>query len=223
MAVLATVGAIVVATAGVLLSPGVASATPGHGYNNPGGGSGTGSGNYPPTPPSLTVSSGTVKAGKSVRVSGRDFGRREPVVVRVRYRPSTRFWFPRRGIVTQQTTVWTNNQGRFSTYAHTFLAGTLSITATGLRSRKSASVSVRVLPRGGSHGWGTWWGAGAPGSSSDSSSGSGPDVTPVSVNITPNRHDDGSGQLFLTLFALSALVGSAALTRQVVRRRRVTA
>jgi hypothetical protein len=215
MAVLAAVGAMVVATAGVLLSPGVASATPGNGYNNPGGGAGAGM-NYPAPPPSLTVSSGTVKAGKSVRVSGRDYGKREPVVVRVRFRPSTRFWFPRGGIVTQQTTVWTDGHGRFSTYAHTFLAGSISITATGLKSRKTASVSVRVLPRhGSSHGWGTWWGAGAPGASSADAGAS--DTTPVALE-RPTRRDAGGG-LFVSVLALSALVGSALVTRRMIRRR----
>jgi hypothetical protein len=163
--------------AGVLLAPGVASANPGNdghgrgrpGYHEPGGngsGYGHGSGNHYPAPPaSVTVSSGTVRAGKSVRVSGNGFGRREPVLVQTRYRPATRYWFPRQGIIVGQQTVWTNHQGRFSTYVQTWLQGTITITARGQHSGRTGSASVTVLPRHGrSHGsGGGWWGAGEPG------------------------------------------------------------
>jgi hypothetical protein len=177
LALLAAAG-MLVAAAGVLLAPGVAGANPGNddrdqgrpGYHAPGGngsGYGHGSGNHYPAPPaSVTVSSGTVRAGKSVRVSGNGFGRREPVVVQTRYRPSTRYWFPRQGIVIGQQTVWTNNHGRFSTHVQTWLQGTITITARGLRSGKSGSASVNVLPRQSrSHGsGGGWWAGGESGS-----------------------------------------------------------
>lgn len=219
LAVLAAAGTMLIAAAGVLLVPGVASANPGdteHGRGRPGyhapGGQGSGSGNaadYPAPPASVTVSSGTVRAGKAVRVSGSGFARHEPVVVQVRYRPPTRFWFPRQGIVIGQQTVWTSNDGRFSTYAQTWLPGQVLITARGLRSGKTGSATVNVLPRvARPFGWGGWWSAGESGTPS------GP------VTVAHNTPRDDATPLYVLTAAMLALVGSSLLTHRLSRRRR---
>jgi hypothetical protein len=120
---LAAAGTMLMAAATVLLAPGVASANPGNdehgrgrpGYHQPstngngngygnnkghgngqGNGKGTGREHYPAPPASVGVSSGTVGAGKAVRVTGNGFGRNEPVVIQVRYRPPTRSGSPSR-------------------------------------------------------------------------------------------------------------------------------
>src|SRR6185436_5802810 len=112
LAVLAAAGTMLMAAASVLLAPGVASANPGNdehgrgrpgyhqpstngngnGYgNNHGNGQGNGNGNqYPAPPASVGVSSGTVGAGKAVRVTGNGFAPGELVVIQNRYRPPTR-------------------------------------------------------------------------------------------------------------------------------------
>jgi hypothetical protein len=231
---LTAAGSMLLAATSVLLVPGAASANPNndehlrgrpgyhapHGNNNGGGygnhnGGGQGSGNgnnYPAPPASVSVSSGTVAAGKAVRVSGNGFGRNEPVVVQVRYRPPTRFWFPRQGIVLGQQTVRTNNNGQFKTYAQTWLPGTVIITARGLRSGKTGSATVKVLPRGWGGGFGGWWGAG--------------ESTPagtvtVSSNSPAPGHSGGTPLYVLAATAL-ALVGSTLLTQRINRRRSST-
>src|SRR5687768_13135377 len=179
LAVLAAAGTMIMAAAGVLLAPGVASANPGNdehsrgrpGYHQPsnnGHGQGSGSGNgYPAPPASVAVSSGAARAGKAVKVTGNGFGRHEPVVVQVRYRPPTRFWFPQRGIIIGQQTVWTNKDGKFATYAHTWLPGKVIIAARGLRSGKTGSATVKVLLQRGPFWGGAWWGAGESGTPSN--------------------------------------------------------
>jgi hypothetical protein len=224
LAVLAAAGTMIMAAAGILLAPGVASANPGNdehsrgrpGYHQPsnnGNGQGSGSGNdYPAPPASVGVSSGTVRAGKAVRVTGNGFGRHEPVVVQVRYRPPTRFWFPQRGFVIGQETVWTNKDGKFSTYAQTWLPGKVIVSARGLRSGKTGSATVRVLLRGGNPFWGrAWWGAGESGAPSG--------TVAVSHNTPASGRSDGTPLYVLTV-AVLALSASALLTQRFNRRRR---
>ena len=151
MAVLAATGAFLMAAASVLLAPGAASAAP---RQN----------DYPAPPSTISISSGTVRAGNSVGISGVGFGEHEPVVVQTRIRPRSGHWFPRRGILTHQQTVWTNGEGEFRTRVPTFLPGSLIITARGLKSGESGAATVRVLPRHmGSGGYGSWFYHGVPG------------------------------------------------------------
>jgi len=238
LAVLAAAGTMLMAAATVLLAPGVASANPGNdehgrgrpGYHQPsnngngngygnnnghGNGQGNGNGNnYPAPPASVGVSSGTVGAGKAVRVTGNGFGRNEPVVIQVRYRPPTRFWFPKQGIVIGQQTVWTNKDGKFSTYAQTWLPGKVTISARGLRSGKTGSATVNVLPRGFSHGWnGGWWGAGESGT---------PSGTVAVSNNTPAPGRGDSMPLYILAVTVLALTGSMLLTQRLTRRRRTS-
>ncbi len=239
LAVLAAAGSMFMAAASVLLVPSVASANPGHdenkrgrpgyhaphgdgnghgsGYgnghgNNNGGGSGSGNGNnYPAPPASVSVSSGTVSAGKAVRVTGNGFGRNEPVVIQVRYRPATRFWFPKGGIVIGQQTVRTNNNGQFKTYVQTWLPGTVTIHARGLRSGKTGSATVNVRVRGWAGGWGGWWGAGESGT---------PAGTVAVSNTTPAPGRGESTPMYLLAATVLTLVGSTLLTQRFSRRRR---
>lgn len=227
LAVLAAAGTMLMAAASVLFTAGVASANPGDtehgrgrpGYHAPGGqGSGSGSGgitNYPAPPASVAVSSGTVRAGRAVRVTGNGFGKNEPVVVQTRYRPPTRFWFPRQGIVIGQQTVRTNGQGRFSTYAPTWLPGKVTISARGLKSGKTGSATVNVLPRGGQPlGWGGgWWGAGASGTPTG--------IVAVS-HTTPAPGSDDNTALYVLTAALMTLAASSVVMQRASRRRRST-
>jgi len=241
LAVLAAAGTMLMAAASVLLAPGVASANPGNdehgrgrpGYHQPstngngngygnghgngqgnGNGNGNGQGNYPAPPASVGVSSGTVGAGKAVRVTGNGFGRNEPVVIQVRYRPPTRFWFPKQGFVIGQQTVWTNKDGKFSTYAQTWLPGKVIITARGLRSGKTGSATVNVVPRGFGNGWGHgWWGAGESGT---------PAGTVAVANTTPAPGRGDSMPLYILAVTVLALTGSTLVTQRLTRRRRAT-
>lgn len=148
MAVLAAIGAFLLATVGVLLTPGAASAAP----------------DYPPPPSSISVSSGTVRAGASVGVMGVGFGAKEPVVVQTRYRPKAGFWFPKHGIVIGQKTVWTDKKGEFSTRVATYFPGKVIIVAHGLESGETGSATVNVVPRYTSaDGYGSWYNMGLPG------------------------------------------------------------
>ena len=107
-ALLAAVGAFLLAAVGVLLAPGAASAAP----------------DYPPPPADLALSSGTVRAGNSVGVYGQGFGAKEPVIIVVKVRPRSGYWFPRQGFVTHKHKVWTNRDGEFKTRVPTYVAGT---------------------------------------------------------------------------------------------------
>jgi hypothetical protein len=243
LAVLAAAGTIFMAAASVLLAPGVASANPGndenkrgrpgyhaphgngngqgsgygngHGHgNNNGGGSGSGNGNnYPAPPASVGVSSGTVAAGKAVKVTGNGFAPNELVVIQVRYRPGTMFWFPKQGFVIGQQTVRANKDGKFKTYAQTWLPGKVTIHARGTKSGKTGSATVKVLPRGwGGGGWGGgWWGAGESGT---------PAGTVAVSNNTPAPGRGDSTPMYVLAATVLALVGSTLLTQRISRRRR---
>jgi hypothetical protein len=241
LAVLAAAGTMIMAAAGVLLAPGVASANPGNddnkrgrpgyhapngngngngsgsGYgnghgNNNGGGSGAGNGNnYPAPPASVSVSSGTVSAGKAVRVTGNGFRPGETVIIQVRYRPATRFWFPSRGFVIGQQSVRANSEGKFKTYAQTWLPGKVTIHARGTKSGKTGSATVNVRVRGWAGGWGGWWGAGESGT---------PAGTVAVSNTTPAPGRGESTPLYLLAATVLALVGSTLVTQRINRRRR---
>lgn len=143
-ALLAAVGAFLLATVGVLLAPGAASAAP----------------DYPPPPADLTLSSGTVRAGNSVGVFGSGFGAREPVIIVTRVRPRDGYWFA--GFTTYRQKVWTNKDGEFKTRVPTYVAGTTVILAHGLDSGEDEKAKVKVLGRN-MGGYGDWFDNGAPG------------------------------------------------------------
>jgi hypothetical protein len=148
-------------------------------------------------------------------VTGNGFAPHELVVVQTRYRPATRFWFPRQGIVTGQQTVRTNKDGRFSTYAQTWLPGKVTIHARGLKSGKTGSATVRVLPRGHNLGWGGgWWGAGESGT---------PSGTVAVANTTPAPGRGDGTPLYVLTVTVLALVASTLLTQRFTRRRRAGA
>jgi hypothetical protein len=145
-ALLAAVGAFLLAAVGVLLAPCAASAAP----------------DYPPPPSDLTLSSGTVRAGNSVGVYGSGFGAREPVIIVIKVRPRDGYWFPRQGFVTHRQRVWTNRNGEFKTRVPTYVAGTTTIVAHGLDSGEDEKAKVRVLGRNLGPGYGNWSHHGAP-------------------------------------------------------------
>jgi hypothetical protein len=147
-ALLAAVGAFLLAAVGVLLAPGAASAAP----------------DYPPPPADLALSSGTVRAGNSVGVYGAGFGAREPVIIVIKIRPRAGYWFPQQGFVTHKQKVWTNKNGEFKTRVPTYAAGTATILAHGLDSGEDEKAKVKVLGRNmRPGGYGGWYDHGAPG------------------------------------------------------------
>jgi hypothetical protein len=146
-ALLAALGALLLAAVGVLLAPGAASAAP----------------DYPPPPSSVQLSSGTVRAGNSVGVYGSGFGANEPVIIQVRVRPRDGYWFARQGFTTHTITVCTNKNGEFKTRIPTYVAGTTTVVAHGLDSGEAGKAKVRVLGRGfGPGGYGDWDDQGGP-------------------------------------------------------------
>src|SRR5688572_22500104 len=130
-ALLAAVGAFLLAAVGVLLAPGAASAAP----------------DYPAPPADLRLSSGTVRAGNSVGVYGSGFGAREPVIIVVKLRPRDGYWFARQGVSTQRQKVWTNRDGELKTRVPTYVPGSTIIIAHGLDSGEDEKAKVRVLGR----------------------------------------------------------------------------
>ncbi len=142
LALLATAGAMLVAVAGATLAgPGAASAAPGPRHPKP-----PAPGNpqaYPPPPPLLVVNRGTVKVGQSVHTFGNHFGFHEKVIIVVRFKPV--HGSGGGGGFTTSTT--TDRYGRFGLNLKLSVAGKAVITARGVTSHLSASVTVRVLGR----------------------------------------------------------------------------
>lgn len=146
-ALLAAVGAFLLAAVGVLLAPGAASAAP----------------DYPPPPSSVQLSSGTVRVGNSVGVFGSGFGAKEPVIIEIRVRPRDGYWFARQGVMVHRIKVWTNKNGEFKTRIPTYTAGTTTVIAHGLDSGEDGKAKVKVKGRDfGPGGYGDWYDHGAP-------------------------------------------------------------
>lgn len=132
LARLATAGAMIAAAAGAaLIAPGVATAVPGQ--------------NYPPPPPALTVSAGSVGLGQRVSIAGVGFARREPVTVAIRYRISLRPGQYGPSIPMRGGSGRSNNQGEYRDRVGLVFPGYATITVRGKRSGKTASATVRVL------------------------------------------------------------------------------
>jgi hypothetical protein len=99
---------------------------------------------YPAPPPAVTVNSGTVTTGKTVRLSGTGYANKEPVMITVRYRITPRshaFDPPYGGGGIDKA----DGQGRVRAKVALKFPGYATITVKGTRSKKTASVTVRVL------------------------------------------------------------------------------
>lgn len=139
VALLVGAAAMIAAVAGAaLIGPSAASAAP------------EAAAAYPAQPPSATVNASSVTPGRSVRVAGMGFGTNEPVLVDVVYRifPGTPalqppFQTPGSGV--------SRADGNGDVHARVALTfpGYATITLKGLRSHKTARVTVRVVAWGG--------------------------------------------------------------------------
>ncbi|HKT02264.1 MAG TPA: hypothetical protein VJT31_22275 [Rugosimonospora sp.] len=141
LALLATAGAMLFATASiVLVGPGVAVAAPAPAPNPQGGAPAPQVGNpqsaYPLPPPSLVTNRGRVKVGQKVRIFGNHFGYVERVVVTITANQ-----------VSRRLTLTTDRYGRFRTSIPLTAPGRVTITAVGSTSHLSASVTVTVVTR----------------------------------------------------------------------------
>jgi hypothetical protein len=189
----------VVATVGVAtLTPGSASATP--------GGSATAAAAYPPPPPNMVVNKGTVKAGVTVKATGRSYKSKEKVYVTVTFTPKG----SKKSKVVKTATVKVDSKGKFVIAVKMKAPGTVVITGKGLTSKKSASATVHVINKHkGNGGWVI-----VPASFSTGTTAG----TPVLVSS-----ESGPAGIALAGLGALALLGSAAVTRQTIRRRRVGA
>jgi len=130
--------AMIAAAAGAaLVGPGAANAAPATAANA-----------YPAPPPSVTVNAGSVTPGRTIQVSGMGFGTNEPVLFNVVYRiipgtPALQPPFPGSAVFRADT--------KGDVHAHVALTfpGYATISVTGLRSHKTARVTVRVVLWGG--------------------------------------------------------------------------
>lgn len=136
LALLVAAGALAAGVGTAVLVPGVAAAAPGYTVQPPGP--------YPAPPPAVTVNTATVTTGKSVRVSGNGFASKEPVAITIRYRitPRSAAFIPPYGGGGMGKA---DGQGKVHAKVSLKFPGYATITVKGLRSHKSASVTVRVL------------------------------------------------------------------------------
>jgi hypothetical protein len=136
LALLVAAGALAAGVGTAVLVPGVAAAAPGYTVQPPGP--------YPAPPPAVTVNTATVTTGKTVRVSGIGFAKKEPVAITIKYRITPRsaaFTPPYGGGGMDKA----DGQGKVRAKVSLKFPGYATITVKGLRSHKSASVTVRVL------------------------------------------------------------------------------
>jgi hypothetical protein len=136
LALLVAAGALAVGVGTAVLVPGVAAAAPGYTVPPPGP--------YPAPPPAVTVNTATVTTGKTVRVYGNGFASKEPVAISIKYRitPRSAAFNPPYGGGGMDKA---DGQGRVRAKVALKFPGYATITVKGLRSHKSASVTVRVL------------------------------------------------------------------------------
>jgi hypothetical protein len=189
----------VVATVGVAtLTPGSASATP--------GGSATARVAYPPPPPNMVVNKGTVKAGVTVKATGRNYKGKEKVYVTVTFTPKG----SHKSKVVKAAILKADSKGKMIVTVKMSAPGTAVITGKGLTSKKSASATVHVINKHKGHGG---WVIVPASFSTGATAG-----TPVLVSS-----ESGPAGIALVGLGALALLGSAAVTRQTIRRRRVGA
>ncbi|HET9518014.1 MAG TPA: hypothetical protein VFO77_09840, partial [Actinoplanes sp.] len=177
----------------VALTPGSASATPA-----------VVAGHYPPVKPAMVVNKGTVKKGQTVKATGRQYKPKEKVLVTVYFTPKN----SHKTKIVKKIWVRANKKGKFSVHVRMLAAGRVVIKGKGLSSGKSAAATVWVVHKKKGHNGG--WvikpaSFGTPGGTSV--------VTPVSAPA------DDMGYV-LAGFGALALIGSAAVTGQTIRRRR---
>ena len=180
------VALLVAAVGAALITPAVAAAAP-KVANDP----------YPAPPPSLTVSSAAVTTGKSVRVSGSGFASKEPVSITVRYRITLRsasFHPPFGGHAVGRA----DGQGKVKSTVALKFPGYATITVRGIKSHKSASVTVRVLA------WRGAWPA---------------HFKPASATSS-DRDGAVGGEIIAGLLGITAMIGSGLVGARAVRRRR---
>jgi hypothetical protein len=194
LATLATMVAMLAAPVGVVaLTPGSASAAPSVAKSP-----------YPPAPPSLVVNKATVKRGVTVHATGRKYKAKEKIFVTVTFTPKG----SHKSKVVRTAIVRANNHGKFSINVKMSAAGMVVISGKGLTSKKSASAAVWVIDKKKGHGGWVIHPAAFTGGSTSTSV-----LTPVSAPA------GDSGAMLAGLGAL-ALIGSAAVTGQTIRRRR---
>jgi hypothetical protein len=218
---LVATGAMVVVTAtAALLSPGVASAAP-EGYGHGAGGAGSAAGGaYPAPKPTLTVNAASVTTGRAVRITGSGFRKGEPVAIVVRYRITLRSpAFPPawgQGGITRA-----NAQGKVKSRVSLNYPGYATITVKGLRSHKTASVTVRVLAWRNPWSWGGFGGFFQQGGFAVSSVAPAMRLDAHTVGNTVDDQSTGDGaagaQLLAGLLGVVGLLGSAVFA---LRRRR---
>jgi hypothetical protein len=223
---LVATGAMLVVGAGAaLLSPGVASAAP-EGYGHGAGGAGgVAGGAYPAPKPTLTVNAASVTTGRAVRISGSGFRKGEPVAIVVRYRITLRSaaFPPAWG---QGGIARANDQGKVMSRVSLNYPGYATITVKGLKSHKTASVTVRVLAWRNPWAWGGFGGFFQQGGFAASSSSGKYSMASMrlAANTAGNTVDDQStgdgaagAQLLAGLLGVVGLFGSAVFA---LRRRR---
>ncbi|HET6534373.1 MAG TPA: hypothetical protein VFH03_27645 [Actinoplanes sp.] len=189
--------AAVAMTVGLLaFTSGAASAEPrGHnnGFHN----------HYPPPPPSLVVNKGVVKYGVTVKATGRKYATKETVYVTVYFKAKG----SKKVKVVKIATVRTDKNGKFVVNIKMSKPGTVLISATGKTSHKTAMAAVYVIDK--KKGAGNW------------------SIRPVAHTTTlasaEQSTTSGGAGLAAAGLGVLALAGSAALTRQTIRRRRGSA
>lgn len=162
---------------------------------------------YPPTPPRVTVNRGSVKTGQTVRANGRKFVKRERVSIIVRFKPKGSSKFR----TVNERVIRADRNGKFTVTVRAARVGTMTIKGRGHTSKLSSTAYVKIT-KGKSKGSFTIRLA-----SFEAGSAAGAGTTAVAKSTSTTTQDNG---LALAGLGAVALIGSAAVTHQVVRRRR---
>ena len=192
---LSAIVAMLAMTLGLLaFTSGAASATPGN-HNK-----------YPPVPPSMVVNKGVVKYGVTVKVTGKRYTAKEKVYVTVYFVPKG----SKKAKVVKTASVTASKSGTFTVNVKMSKPGRVIIAGTGKTSKKTATAAVWVIDKKkGSGGWTI-----KPVSYTTGLTGPATAIAPVSEQ-TP-----AGPAVAAAAIGLFGLAGSAAVTRQTIRRRR---
>src|SRR6185437_13690321 len=169
----------------------------------------------PAPKPTLMVNAASVTTGRSVRIAGAGFRKGEPVVIVVRYRITLHSpAFPPawgQGGVTRA-----NAQGKVMSRVSLNYPGYATISVKGLKSHKTASVTVRVLAWRNPWAWGGFGGFFQQGGFVASAV---PEMKLAGNTVDHQSTGDGtaSAQLLAGLLGVVGLLGSAVFA---LRRRR---
>ncbi|HEX8630247.1 MAG TPA: hypothetical protein VF755_18980 [Catenuloplanes sp.] len=185
---------------------GLATLTPGAAFATPPGGSATARAHYPPSKPDLVVKPGSVKAGKTVKATGNRYAHKEKVTVTVLFKAKGKNFYK----LVKTVVVVTDKKGSFKVSVRMAKPGKVIIKGKGKTSGKSASATVNVTSKnqGGWHATPASFSVGATGGN-------------TGLISTGDEPMGGSGVALAGLAAM-AMAGSIAVTRQTVRRRRLT-